>query len=98
MSVLEEQTVGPLTLRLVQLCCEVSVLVRAFPIFFSLIHDPLTLADVTDIASLMYWGHHDEATGRELRIRWDVYRSEDIDGVSSPHRAFSTLADRLVVL
>ncbi|GAA6007634.1 hypothetical protein JCM11491_003904 [Sporobolomyces phaffii] len=37
--------------------------------------------DVTDVASLMYWGHHDEATGRELRIRWDVYRSEDTKGL-----------------
>ncbi|GAA6058571.1 hypothetical protein JCM10212_007010 [Sporobolomyces blumeae] len=37
--------------------------------------------DVTDVASLMYWGHHDEATGRELRIRWDVFRAEDADGL-----------------
>lgn len=40
-------------------------------------------ADMTDIANLMYWGHHDEATGRELRIRWDVFKAEDVDKVSS---------------
>ncbi|GAA5943866.1 uncharacterized protein JCM15063_006533 [Sporobolomyces koalae] len=39
----------------------------------------LLRTDVTDIASLMYWGHHDVATGRELRIRWDVFRSEDAE-------------------
>ncbi|GAA5955218.1 hypothetical protein JCM3765_003248 [Sporobolomyces pararoseus] len=41
----------------------------------------LLRTDATDIANLMYWGHHDEATGRELRIRWDVYKSEDVKGL-----------------
>ncbi|GAA5896816.1 uncharacterized protein JCM6883_007016 [Sporobolomyces salmoneus] len=39
----------------------------------------LLRTDVTDVANLMYWCHHDEATGRELRIRWDVYKAEDAD-------------------
>ncbi|BGP36823.1 hypothetical protein JCM10449v2_000725 [Rhodotorula kratochvilovae] len=32
----------------------------------------------TDIASYMFWGGRDPVTGKALRIRWDVFREEDI--------------------
>ncbi|GAA5892530.1 hypothetical protein JCM6882_005640 [Rhodosporidiobolus microsporus] len=33
----------------------------------------------TDTAALMFWGGKDPNSGKPLRVRWDVFRTEDID-------------------
>lgn len=35
----------------------------------------------TDTASYMFWGGRDAETGKALRIRWDVFREEDVPKV-----------------